>query len=150
MTAVAVVRDGLLRLPMAVETRRMACRDRLESRSARRMADGAVVVLLGRMSKPQQGNHVLMPIVRELDCELERGRRITECKSRFIARRRFRMANGADCRPCTAEKLRPVTAHTGVVAGIIFNIRKSYFVAGVASGLVFLCGVGELRIISHG
>src|SRR5512132_2696144 len=111
---------------MAVETRRMACRDRLESRSARRMADGAVVVLLGRMSKPQQGNHVLMPIVRELDCELERGRRITECKSRFIARRRFRMANGADCRPCTAEKLRPVTTHTGVVAGIIFNIRKSY------------------------
>src|SRR5215217_8118412 len=150
MTTVAVVGDRLLRLPMAVKTRPVVCRGRFESWSAWRVADGAVVVLRCRMSEPQPGNHILMPVVRELDRELEPGRRITKCESHIIARRRLRMANGADQWFCTAEELRPVTAHTRIVAWIIFDVRKSYFVAGVASGAVFLCGVGELRIISRG
>ena len=149
MTTVAVISHRLLRLPMAVETRPVVCRGGPESCSAGRVTDSAVVVLRWRMSEPQQGNHILMPVVRELDRELKPGRRITKRESHIIARRCLHMANGADRWPCTTEELRPVTAHTGVVARIVSDIRKSYFVAGVASGPVFLRGVGELRVINR-
>lgn len=149
MTTVAVVSDRLLRLPMTVETRSVLCRRRLECCIAWRMADGAVVVLRRRMSKPQQSNHVLMPVVRKLNRELEPRRRITKRESHIVPRRRLHMTNRTDWRPCAAEELWPVTAHTCVVIRIIFDVRKSYFVAGVASGPVFLRGVGELRVINR-
>jgi hypothetical protein len=54
-----------------------------------------------------------------------------------------------DRRSCAFEKLRPVTAHTGVMAGIIGDVRKGYLVTAIASGAVFLRGVGELRVIDR-
>ena len=150
MTTVACVGDRLLGFPVTVETRCVLRRDGFESRGARRVADGAVVVLRWRVREPQQRNHVLMPVMRELDRKLKPGRRVTKRESHLIARRCLRMANGADRRPRTAEELRPVTTHTRVVARIILDVRKSYFVAGVASGPVFLRGVRELGIISRG
>lgn len=70
MTTVAVVRDRLLRLPVAVEARRVVLRRGLERFSTWRVTDGAVVVVLRRVRESQQRNYILMPIMRKLDREL--------------------------------------------------------------------------------
>ena len=113
------------------------------------MADRTVVVLRWRMSEPQQSNYILVPVVRELDRELLPGRRITKRVSHIIARRCLRMANGADRRPCTAEELRSMTAHTRVVAWIVGDIREPYLVAAITGRLVFACGMGKFRVVNR-
>ena len=94
MTAVAVVRDWLLRFPVTVKARRMFGRNGFERRSALTVTDSAVVIILRRsMREPQHRNHVLVPIVRKLDLELQFCRRIPERKPRAIPRRGLRMTH---------------------------------------------------------
>ena len=138
MTAVAVVRHGLLRFPVTVETRRMIRRDRLECGRALAMADSAIVVTLLHMRESQQGNRILMPVMRKLDRELPFYSRISEREPCCITRRRLRMTHGTDRRSRAAEELRSMTAHTRIVTGVILDIREGYFVTCVARRLVFL------------
>lgn len=155
VTPVAVRSYWLLRFPVAVETRRMIRRRCLEGRGARRVTDRAiVVVLLRRMCErdcwaSHECDHVLMHVVWELGIELQLRRGISKCETHIIARRRLRVTHRTDRRSCAFEKLRPVTAHTGVMAGIIGDVWKSYLVTAIASGAVFLRGVGELRVIDR-
>ena len=72
MTAVAVIRDGLLRFPVTVEARRMIGRHCLEGRGTLRVANGAVVIVLRwRVREPPHRNHILVLVVRKLDRELQ-------------------------------------------------------------------------------
>jgi hypothetical protein len=70
VTAVAVVRDRLLRFPVTVETRTVTGRHRFEHLGALRVTDGAVVVTLRRMRESQLRDHILVPVMRKLDREL--------------------------------------------------------------------------------
>ena len=147
MTAVAVAGDWLLRFPVTVETRTVTCRRRLEHRRARRVADSAAV------------DHILVSVVRKFDRKLKFPRGVSKRKPRFVARRRLRVTDRTDRRPRTAEELRPVTAYTRIVAGIIRDVReRRYFgpiftwelVTCIAGCFVFGCGMGKLGIISRG
>src|SRR5688572_2442427 len=71
MTAVTVVRNGLLRFPVTVEARRMFGRHCLEGRGTLPVTDSAVVVVLRRMREPQHRDHVLVLVMRKLDRELQ-------------------------------------------------------------------------------
>jgi hypothetical protein len=153
MTAVAVVRDWLLRFPVTVKARRMFGRNSFEGRTALTVTDSAVVVILRRsMREPQHRNHVLVLIVRKLDLELQFCRRIPERKPRLIARRGLRMAHGADRGLGAAEELRPMTTYASIVAGIILDIRKGNLVTRITRGSMLRRSVRKLRIIdgSHG
>jgi hypothetical protein len=121
----------------------------LEGCSPRRVADRAVVVVLLRGVCECDCDYVLMPVVRKLDVELQLRRRISERETNIIARRGLRVTHRTDRRSGAFEKLRPVTAHARVMAGIIRDVRKAYFVAAIASGPVFLRRVGELRVIDR-
>ena len=129
----------------------------LEGRGPRRVTDRAiVVVLLRRMCErdcllraSHKCDYVLMLVVWELGVELQLRRGISKRETHIIARRRLRMTHRTDRRSCAFEKLRPVTAHTGVMAGIIGDVWKGYLVTAIASGAVFLRGVGELRVIDR-
>src|ERR1044071_7541339 len=93
---------------------------RLEGGGSRSMADGAVVVVLRRrMFEPQQRNHVLMPVMRKLDRELQLRRRVAKRVTGIIAWRGLRMTNRTDWRPRATEELRPVTTHACIVTGVI-------------------------------
>lgn len=84
------------------------------------------------------GNHVLMFVVRKLDCELAfcfrfqgliRTVRITESEACCFARGGFWMAHRADCRTgpnhrLAREELLPMTTNAGGVFGKISNIGK--------------------------
>ena len=153
MTAVAVVRDWLLRFPVTVKARRMFGRNSFEGRSALTVTDSAVVVILWRrMREPQHRDHVLVLVVRKLDRELQFYRRIPERKPRVIPRRGLRMAHGADRRLGAAKELRPMTAYARIVTRIILDIRKRYLVTRITRRSMLRRGVRKLRIIdsSHG
>ena len=129
----------------------------LEGRGPRRVTDRAIVVVLLRRMRERdcllrashECDHVLMLVVWELGVELQLRRGISKCETHIIARRRLRMTHRTDRRSCAFEKLRPVTAHTRVVAGIIVDVGKRDFVAAIASGPVFRRGVRELRVIDR-
>jgi len=70
VTAVAVIGHWLLRFPVTVETRRMIGRHSFERLGALAVTNRAVVVTLRRMRESQQGDYVLMPVMRKLDREL--------------------------------------------------------------------------------
>jgi len=101
-------------------------------------------------------DYVLMFIVRKLNQKLAGGRRITKRETCFISRRYLRVATAANYRSCAFEKLLAMTTHAGSMTRKVCNIGKlSYlfpvncgnFVASVAGTLVFLCSVGEPRIV---
>ena len=108
---------------------------------ARSVTDRAVVVALRRVRETQQRNHVLMPVMRKLDRELQLRRGIAERVPHVIAWRSLRVTHGTDRRSCAAEELWAMTAHTRVVTRIIIDIRERYLVTRVAGRFVFLCGV---------
>src|ERR1051325_40257 len=114
------------------------------------MTDGAVVVLLRRMRETQERDRVLVLVVRKLDHELKLRLRIAKVVTSIIARRSLRVTHRTDRRARTAEELRPVTTHTSIVARVILDVRESDFVTAIASGAVFLGGVGKFPVISRG
>lgn len=138
VTAVAVVGDRLLRLPVTVETRAVPGWRRLEHRGALPMTDGAVVVTLRRMRESQQRDHVLVPVVRKLDRKLELHRWISKRQSRLITRRRLRVTHGTNGRPRAAEELRAMTTHARIMARVIVDIRKLDLVTRIARGLMLV------------
>ncbi len=106
----------------------------------RLVADGAVVVLLNAlvlraacgMSRLKAlvetfypRDYVLMFVVRKDCVELPRLIGLVENKARFVARRDFGMADGADGWPRSFEKFRPMTARARGMRGIIRHVRKS-------------------------
>jgi len=102
------------------------------------VTDRAVVVTLRRMRKPQQRDHILVPVVRKLDRELSHHSGISKRQPRLITRRRLRMTAGADRRSRAAEELRSVTTHARIVTRIIFNVGKGDLVTGITRRLMFL------------
>jgi hypothetical protein len=145
VTAITVIRDWLLRLPMTVEARRVICGHSFESSCARCVANRAVVIALLRVGETQHCDHSLVPIVRKFDRELQLRSGIPKREARLIARRRLRVTNRTDWRPRTAEKLRSVTTHTGVVLRVIFDVGvcrdfgpifSRYFVTRVTARLM--------------
>src|SRR5690242_7489357 len=114
------------------------------------MTDGAVVVLLRWMRETQERDRILVPVVWKLDHELKLRRGITKRVSSVITRRSLRVTYRTDWRPGAAEELRSVTTHARIVTGVVFDIRESDLVTGIARGAVFLGGVGEFRVISRG
>ena len=149
VTAIAVRRDWFLRFPVAVETRRMIFGCCLDRRGPRSVTDRAVVIVLLRRMCERHGDYVLVLVVRKLDIELQLRRRVSKRETSIVARRRLRVTHRTDRRACAFEKLRPVTAHTRVMAGIIVDVGKRDFVAAIASGPVFRRGVRELRVIDR-
>ena len=147
MTAVTVVRDRLLRFPVAVKALRMIGRHCLERRGTLSVTDSTVVVVLRRMREPQHRDHVLVFVVRKLDRELQLRRRIPEGKPRLITRRGLRMTHRTDWRPSTAEELWSMTAYARIVTRIILDIRKRYLVTRTTCGFMFRRRVGKLRIV---
>ena len=113
------------------------------------MTDRAVVVTLRCVRKTQHRDYVLVPVVWKLDRKLELRCGIAKRVTHIIARRSLRMTNRADRRPCATEELRPVTTYACIMTRVIRDVGKSDLVARVAGGLMFLRGVGELRVINR-
>ena len=150
MTAIAVRGNWFLGLPVTVETRSVVAGRGFERRRPGSMTDGAVVVLLRRVRETQERDRVLVLVVRKLDRELKLRLRIAKVVTSIIARRSLRVTHRTDRRPRTAEELWPVTTHTSIVARVILDVRESDFVTAIASGAVFLGGVGKFPVISRG
>ena len=70
VTAVAVGGDWFLRFPVTVKTRSVICRRGFERRGSRSVTDRAVVITLRRVRETQEGDRVLVLVVRKLDREL--------------------------------------------------------------------------------
>ena len=164
MTAVAVCGDGLLRLPVTVETGRMIRRCRFEGCILICVTDRAVVVILLLWRRrvceshvlrrvEEVRDHVLVFVVRKLDRELQVRRRVAKSISRFVTRRSLRMAYGTDLRTRAFEKLRSMTTDACGVIGVVGDVRElrriftGNDVAGFAFGLMLFCRVGKLGIV---
>ena len=151
VTAVTVVGNRLLRLPMTIETRRVVGRDRLERRGALPMTNCAVVEALWlRVRKAQHRNHILVFVVRKFDRELQPRHRVPKRQSRLITRRSLRVTHRTDRRFRAAEELRPVTTHARIVTRVIVNIRKVNLVTRTTRRPVLLRRMRKLRIVNLG
>ena len=149
MTAVTVVRDGLLRFPVTVETRRMISRHSLECRGTLPVTDSAVVVVLRRACENRSiaitswclscGNSIV-------NCSFDAG--FLKRKPRLITRRGLRMTHRTDRRPGAAEELRSMTAYARIMTRIIIDIRKRYLVTRITRRPMLRRRVRKLRIIN--